>query len=598
MDFTHHGEQPTNISRLAQARTGTGKTLAFLVPVLQNILAKDPSLADVSAKRAASSEDIRAIIVSPTRELAQQIAAEATKVVKKTGIVIQIAVGGTSKREDLREMKRLGCHILVGTPGRLSDLLSDSYARVSAPNLSAFVMDEADRLLDQGFEEELENIFKMLPDRNDKPRQTLMFSATVPREVMHVVRKHMGSKFAFVRTVQPDEQQTHERVPQMLVTTNSLSNQLVALYELCLRGLSADAERPLKAIVFFNATAEASLAAQVFMNLKGELGGRETMIVEMHSKLSQDKRTRTADRFRESKQGIMLCSDVVSRGMDFPDVTHVIQMGVPGSKDTYVHRIGRTARAGKEGEGWLIIAPPEQRLIGSLLRGIDLKPDTTLKTAAVDIAKDAELPADVARMITQVVEAAKSVDEEYKSAAFRASLGSLGRMGDKTSMLEQVVLRCIVAWGMTRPPSISPLLAAKLSLPRVPGIIIGRDDRHADREWSSGSGSDSRSFDRPSRSFGGEGRPRREFDSRRSFGGDDRPRGSLEGELRPRRSFDGGSRGSSYGDSGDKPSRSFDKPRGFGNTDRGGGFSSRSAPDFDRAGGGGGGGGKFARQRY
>ncbi|KAJ8606152.1 hypothetical protein MRB53_041159 [Persea americana] len=139
---------------IAQAKTGTGKTMAFLIPLLQNIITVDPALAERGGFRRgprATADDIRAIVISPTRELAEQIAVEAKRVVQGTGIIVQAAVGGTQKAQGLRAIQREGCHVLVGTPGRLQDILTDEYSRVEAPDLSALVLDEADRLLDQGF---------------------------------------------------------------------------------------------------------------------------------------------------------------------------------------------------------------------------------------------------------------------------------------------------------------------------------------------------------------------------------------------------------------------------------------------------------------
>lgn len=156
---------------IAQAKTGTGKTVAFLLPVLQNIINVDPDLAkSVRGRRGprSTADDIRALIISPTRELAEQIADEAKKLVSGTGIIVQTAVGGTQKSMGLRAIQREGCHILVGTPGRLKDILSDPYTRVEAPDLSALVFDEADRLLDQGFWPEIQEIMRLLPTPAEK----------------------------------------------------------------------------------------------------------------------------------------------------------------------------------------------------------------------------------------------------------------------------------------------------------------------------------------------------------------------------------------------------------------------------------------------
>ena len=386
---------------IAQARTGTGKTMAFLLPILQNILSEDPDLAKMVRGRGgprSTADDIRALIVSPTRELAEQIAVEAKRLVAGTGVIVQTAVGGTQKSMGLRAIQREGCHILVGTPGRLKDILSDPYTKVEAPDLSALVFDEADRLLDQGFWPEIQEIMRLLPTPEEKNRQTLMFSATVPKEVISVVRGTLKPGFQFVKCVNDNEEPTHTRVPQMLVTTKGFENNLPALTELCAREIQKHNDdptnvRPFKAIVYFGSTAEVSLATSSLHKLQtpeaennsDAFGGREhpfgrrTRILEIHSKLTQGARTKAAENFRRADSAILLSSDVTARGMDFPNVTHVIQMGLPSSVEQYIHRIGRTARAGKEGEGWLILNKLEDQEARHRFGGkIPLKRDNTI----------------------------------------------------------------------------------------------------------------------------------------------------------------------------------------------------------------------------
>ncbi|KAL8721103.1 MAG: hypothetical protein Q9225_002126 [Loekoesia sp. 1 TL-2023] len=405
---------------LAQARTGTGKTLAFLIPVLQNIINYDPRLEQRGYRQPRTSpDDIRAIIVSPTRELAEQIGVEAKKLAGNTGVIVQIAVGGTQKSYGLKLIKSQGCHILVGTPGRLKDILSDPYSQVRAPELSAFVLDEADRLLDQGFAPEIEAIQQLLPNRSQVDRQTLLFSATIPQEVMQMVRRTAKRDFQFLRTVQEGEQQTHEKVPQKQVIVQELENQVPALVELCKREIAGTDSRPFKAIVYFNATADVTLAAATLRNLRnpgGSIYNRHPLapaqIIEMHARLTQGERTVAAESFRRADSAIMFSSDVTARGMDFPNVTHVIQMGLPQTRDAYIHRIGRTGRSGKEGEGWIFLAPFEAREASKLLYNLPIEQDHSLKTAKVDMSQDAQLPKDVATTLTQTIDASRLTVKE------------------------------------------------------------------------------------------------------------------------------------------------------------------------------------------
>ena len=554
------------------------------MPLLQNIINVDPQLETRSRLgRSGTSNDIRAIIISPTRELAEQIAVEAKKVTRNTGVIVQTAVGGSQKSFGLRKIKTEGCHILVGTPGRLKDILSDPYSQVRAPNLSAFVLDEADRLLDQGFAPDIELIQGLLPNRREVDRQTLLYSATVPREVMQIVRRTMKPDFQFVRTVQEGEQQTNEKVPQKHVNVGGFENLVPALVELCKREISAQgstagpAARPFKAMVFFNATSDVSLSTAILQNLRNP--GQSVFhqhplhpakLVEIHAKLNQDQRTRAAANFRRAESAIMLTSDVTARGMDFPNVTHVIQVGLPPSAEQYVHRLGRTARGDKTGEGWLLFTDFESQDLRKRLPKMPLKRDDTLETAKVDMKKDAQLPEDTAQTLTQVQDATKMVPRGLKAASYTATLGVYNWANNKQALLDAMNDRARYGWGMEQPPTISPSLAAKLGLRRLQGINIGHEERE-ERDVGGSRGGFGRS------SFGGASGGGRNFDrGRSSYGSDDRGgRPSFGGGDRSDR---GGFDRSSYGSS-DRGGFS----RGGGGRRDSGGFGSRGG--FSRAGG-------------
>lgn len=294
--------------------------------MFQRLLALQPELAERWGKRTSSSEDIRAIILSPTRELAEQIGVEARKLARNTRIIVQTAVGGTRKREALFRMWREGCDVLVATPGRLNDLLSDPEARVKAPNLQVFVLDEADRMLDVGFSDELRSIQEVLPDPKTIERQTLLFSATIPRDVVHLAKRMVRpDNFQFIQTIKEDDVPTHERVPQHLVTVQGFENIFPSILEIVQQAkLARDSDLPFKAIVFFSNTASVQFAHQVFRRTK--VLGRQSDIqtFEIHSRLTQATRTRSADYFRQARSAILFSSDVTARGMDFPKVTDVI----------------------------------------------------------------------------------------------------------------------------------------------------------------------------------------------------------------------------------------------------------------------------------
>ena len=462
-------------NRLAQARTGTGKTLAFLIPVLQRIINQDTSLETRQSSTFYRREpDIRAIIISPTRELAEQIAVEARRVVSGTSVVVQTAVGGTGKAYGLRRIQQEGCHILVGTPGRLNDILSDPRSGVRVPKLDVLVLDEADRLLDQGFAPEIQAIGRLLPDPSLRDRQTLMFSATVPQEVLQMVRSFMKRDYRFVRTVRANEQQTHERVPQNLVYTQGMESMLPSLLEIMRREQAHSDREPFKAMVFFNANAEASLASAIFKRLRG-YDSRKTPIIEMHSRLSQRERTNASQTFRNARSAVMFSSDVSARGMDFPNVTHVIQMGLPRDRDTYIHRLGRTARGDKKGQGWLFITPIERNQTLDLLEDMPLNEDKSLEVPKVDMTQDAQLPANIAACLTEVIEAAKLVDFGLKAEAYKATLGVFQWVRRKGTLLEMMNRRAVYGWGMETPPSIPKTLAVKLGIADVAGVSLKAD---------------------------------------------------------------------------------------------------------------------------
>lgn len=549
---------------VAQAKTGTGKTLAFLIPVLQRILA-DKKLEHRPRGRfqRGEPEDIRAVIVSPTRELAEQIAVEATKITSGTNVIVQTAVGGTRKREGLRNIQRQGCHILVGTPGRLNDILSDPDSGVKAPNLEAFVLDEADRLLDQGFAPEIESMLSYLPDKRDHPHQTLMFSATMPREVMNLVRHTLKPDFKFVQTIKKDEEPTHMRVPQKLVVLDGIQNQLPALLELAKNAVQKHQNdptnaRPFKAIVYFNSTAEVSLAKATFEGLDDHMSNSRHLpgvrLVEMQSRLSQDQRTRNSAFFRRAESAILFSSDVTARGMDFPDVTHVIQMGVPRDGETYVHRLGRTARAGKEGEGWLLLQPFEMRDMSSKLRGIRLTEDKSLSSAHTSMTQDGQLPEAVAKNFQAVTNGLRNAPRMLKSNAYKAYLGIFANIRNKQAVIDRIHDLTKFGWGMPQPFPVTRSLVSKIGYAGVDGFNFDSDGGFGDRDDDFGGygGRSSGGFGRSDRGSGGFGGSR---GGSSGFGG------------RGRGGFDRGDRGSRGGFGGreDRGGRS-----GFGGRDRGG----------------------------
>ena len=452
---------------------------------MQNLIERNPDLEFMSrTPHRQRPSGFGALIISPTRELAEQIATEARKLTNKTGIKVRTAVGGVDKRRGLRQIQE-GCDILVGTPGRLKDILSDPHSQVRAPALSTLVLDEADRLLEQGFELEIKAIQKLLPDKRSVPRQTLLFSATMPQEVMPIVNATLSHGYDFIRTVREGEQPTHESVPQKLGVFGGLQNQMTALVELCLNKIhDANRDRPFKAIIFFPAIWEVVLGSEVLKRYQRSAPKeqsltwpRSTSIMALHSKLPQGVRTRAAESFKDAKSAVLLATDVAARGMDFPNVTHVIQIGLPQSEEHYIHRIGRTARAGKTGEAWLLIWDSERRELRNRLRRMPLQQDRSLSAFSGDAEGHSSLNLPFEQIHEELCECYKSVPEEIKLNTYLSNLGVYSYLPDKQAVVKALNTRATEAWG-AEPPPVNPSLARKLGLTRVRELRIeGGDDR-------------------------------------------------------------------------------------------------------------------------
>ncbi|KAK0391042.1 hypothetical protein NLU13_0544 [Sarocladium strictum] len=511
---------------VAQAKTGTGKTLAFLLPLLQRMINEDPNLASRSAIGTARSTDIRGIVLSPTRELAEQIAAEARKLTRYTGLVVQSAVGGTRKSDMLRQTQRQGCHLMVATPGRLNDILSDPGSGVSAPNLAALVLDEADRMLDVGFEAEINSITNLLPDPSDKVRQTMLVSATIPDNVIRLARNMVRpDDFQFVQTIAQNESLTHDRVPQNVVATSSFGNLFPTLFEIIDRETAAAEQpgaRPFKAIVYFNTTALVQLAG-IFGQERRRNGNLKVPTISINSKLTQPQREKAASMFKSMRTGILFSSDVTARGMDFPDVTHVIQMDVPTDRETYIHRLGRTARQGKEGTGYLVLPPQCVRQARQELEGLPLTPDNSLEcaTAALDDETNA--------IMREMKELGKWVRGEALSTAYRSAFG--GFKGNKVSLVDDLNDWVVKGLGLREPPAVSSLWASKMGLSKA--NLNTRQNEHSYDESSS--------FGRPSYGQRNQGRRGDSFSSSFNDRVDDDRRG--RGGFGSQRGGGGGGRG-------------------------------------------------------
>lgn len=468
---------------VAQARTGTGKTIGFLVPTIQRIIQNDPSLANRSRDMADAS-NIRAIIISPTRELAEQISAEAQKLCRHTNVKVQTAVGGMNKAQMLRKTKYEGCHLLVGTPGRLLDLLSDEYSGIDAPNLEALVLDEADRMLDVGFDKELQQIVRLLPNRREKSRQTLLFSATIPKDVVQIARVYVdANNFQFVQTIKADEAPTHEKVPQHIVPVEGFEHLIPTMLEIIEKAQNGEhGPDPVKAICFFNNTAVVKFMDETFQYLSRSLRSLPPAYA-IHSGLDQRQRSRVADDFRRARSAILISSDVTARGMDFPNVSHVIQFGVPPSRDQYIHRLGRTGRADKSGQGWIIVRKEEIPEARRTLPGLPIKRNDSLECATFD-TRNAQGAAEP-RNFTEVANAMRRVRFNIMREAYEKFIISQSRTSQE--QVDAVNWWVTTQAGRREPPGVSPrLMTAVSALRRMNGITVAEERAGGDRDGGRG----------------------------------------------------------------------------------------------------------------
>lgn len=314
---------------LAAAQTGTGKTLAYLLPIF------DQMVSFWGSKRPKKNRGPYALILSPTRELAQQIAQCAQTIAKVTNFRVATVIGGKKYSSQINKLKQ-GCDILIATPGRLIDLLDQHALTLNAVHY--LVLDEVDRMLDMGFWPPVYSIVKKTPVK----RQTFFFSATLTPVVLEKARLLQKNPQRIEISHCGDTADTVEEyvMPVMNAQKQSL---LVALLE---------EKKPSRAIVFTHTKQEADTCAHLLQKtgLKAD---------SIHSDKTQAKRDRALKYFKNGNLEVLVATDVLARGIDVSDVEMVVNLSVPDNPEDYVHRIGRTGRAGVSGEAYTMLAPEQ-----------------------------------------------------------------------------------------------------------------------------------------------------------------------------------------------------------------------------------------------
>lgn len=314
---------------LAAAQTGTGKTLAYLLPIF------DQMVSFWGSKRPKKNRGPYALILSPTRELAQQIAQCAQTIAKVTNFRVATVIGGKKYSSQINKLKQ-GCDILIATPGRLIDLLDQHALTLNAVHY--LVLDEVDRMLDMGFWPPVYSIVKKTPVK----RQTFFFSATLTPVVLEKARLLQKNPQRIEISHCGDTADTVEEYVMPVITAQKQS-LLVALLE---------EKKPSRAIVFTHTKQEADTCAHLLQKtgLKAD---------SIHSDKTQAKRDRALKYFKNGNLEVLVATDVLARGIDVSDVEMVVNLSVPDNPEDYVHRIGRTGRAGVSGEAYTMLAPEQ-----------------------------------------------------------------------------------------------------------------------------------------------------------------------------------------------------------------------------------------------
>lgn len=306
---------------LASAQTGTGKTIAYLLPILQGLLS--------------SNDDSTALVLVPTRELAVQVKDSILDVLGRgSSIFTAVLIGGEPMARQFSQLKRRP-RIVVATPGRLNDHLQRGSVKLNTTRY--LVLDETDRMLDMGFADQLEAIVDCLP----KKRQTMMFSATMPGNMMKLAGKYLNDPQRISVGV---ENQAVAKIKQDMVRTSQGNKLPLLLKELDQREGS---------VIIFVKT---KMGAE---QLASQLRDENHSVDAIHGDLKQNHRTKVIQAFRNRKSRIMVATDVAARGLDVPHIQHVINYDLPQCPEDYIHRIGRTGRAGAEGFALCFVAPNE-----------------------------------------------------------------------------------------------------------------------------------------------------------------------------------------------------------------------------------------------
>ena len=332
---------------IACAQTGTGKTAAFAVPMIQFIEEKE-------AKNP-GKPILRGLIITPTRELAIQIEESIKSYGKYTDVKHTVIFGGVSQHAQVEKLRR-GVHILVATPGRLLDLINQGHVRLD--KIKVFVLDEADRMLDMGFIHDIRRVLKLLPSQ----RQSLFFSATMPDQIIQLSNTILSNP---VEVAVTPVSSTAETIVQSLYYTNRTTKKDLLLHIL----KNPDIEQ----VLIFSRTKHG--ADRLTRNLEKS----RISAAAIHGDKSQNHRQKVLKQFKDGALRVLVATDIAARGIDISQLRHVINYDIPNEAETYVHRIGRSGRAGRDGIAISLCEPEENAYIKDIERLTSQKIDVVKK---------------------------------------------------------------------------------------------------------------------------------------------------------------------------------------------------------------------------
>ncbi|CAG8491733.1 9706_t:CDS:2 [Acaulospora morrowiae] len=315
---------------LGAAKTGSGKTLAFLIPAIE-------LLHKLNFKH---RNGTGVIIISPTRELALQILGVTKELIKFHSQTFGIVIGGATRQAEAQKLNK-GVNLLIATPGRLLDHLQNTKGFIYK-NLKALIIDEADRILEVGFEEEMKQIIKILPKEN---RQSMLFSATQTTKVDDLARISLRKGPIYINVDENEKTATVDGLTQGYVVCDS-DKRFLLLFTFLKRNLKK------KVIVFFSSCKSVKYHAELLNYI-------DVPVLDLYGQQKQTKRTNTFFEFANAEHGILLCTNVAARGLDIPSVDWIIQYDPPDDPRDYIHRVGRTARGGGQGKSLLFLLPSE-----------------------------------------------------------------------------------------------------------------------------------------------------------------------------------------------------------------------------------------------